>query len=367
MNRSLVSAFAFSVVALVSIEASAHKDVCERTSSVRDAIERNQNRPCDQINDADLQTITDLRYLDMYETSVLRDGDFDGLSKLQALNLQGQRLSRLEPNVFSGLTSLTSITIESGRLRRLPKTVFAGLTSLQNLILPGAGIESFSPGVFDGLTSLQALNITGNSPKTALPAGLFKDLKSLKWLYIDKGTFSATAPSVFAQLSSIKEISQQDDQAQEPQRSSPRSTPRKRIASAGNLFVTATSNACVYMEQMESIDSDLKTVPANISAERALCSKIVYLNEKTSKTQAQDALIKKVNAIDKAIRVYKQMKSKSNNEGYRELLDDTAKSLQHEQFEMRRAYLMFEKAIDDIAAAKVMRDAANEPEEDTGG
>ena len=67
----------------------------------------------------------------------MRAEDFDGLTSLHTLDLDGNQLAALSAGVFDGLASLQTLGLDGNQLATLPAGVFDGLASLQTLGLGG--------------------------------------------------------------------------------------------------------------------------------------------------------------------------------------------------------------------------------------
>ena len=93
----------------------------------------------------------------------LSSGDFNGLSNLEDLYLDNNRLSSLPADVFAGLSNLQNLDLHSNNLSSLPANIFAGLSNLQNLDLYSNNLSSLPANVFAGLSNLQELYLQGNS------------------------------------------------------------------------------------------------------------------------------------------------------------------------------------------------------------
>lgn len=92
----------------------------------------------------------------------LRQGDFQGLSRLERLTLAGVGLTDLPESVFSDLRGLETLWLAHNRLTRLPERVFSGLSSLGSLSLADNGLTELPPGLFVGLSKLRALDLRAN-------------------------------------------------------------------------------------------------------------------------------------------------------------------------------------------------------------
>ena len=62
-------------------------------------------------------------------------GIFDGLVRLERLNLASNALSVLPTLTFQGLTSLVRLELQHNKLKFLPKNIFKNLNNLKNINL----------------------------------------------------------------------------------------------------------------------------------------------------------------------------------------------------------------------------------------
>ncbi len=108
--------------------------VFDRTGQVRDAIVAAASvSACGDVTEAHLAAIEDLDITDG-GISVLKAGDFSGLTSLKGLSLLGNLLRTVPARVFAGL-NLIFLGLEGNDLAALPAGVFAGLTRLSRLRL----------------------------------------------------------------------------------------------------------------------------------------------------------------------------------------------------------------------------------------
>ena len=89
---------------------------------------------------------------------------FSGLSKLETLNLGGNRLT-IPKEVFSGLSNLRTLNLYGNEMTELPKEVFSGLSKLEGLYLQANLLTELPKEVFSGLSNLKTLYLFGNHLK----------------------------------------------------------------------------------------------------------------------------------------------------------------------------------------------------------
>ena len=190
-------------------------NICDRTPQVETKILMRLGKTsadCGSVTAAELAGIRWLHVVYSYGSlTTLKTGDFDGLTGLRELRLNGNSLSSLPAGIFDDLTSLENLEVAGNRLSSLPAGVFDNLTSLTNLnlghILGPDGrsnnLSSLPAGVFDKLTRLEKLWLDGNS-LSSLPSGVFDKLTSLQWLRLPDNNLSSLPAGIFDKLTSLK-------------------------------------------------------------------------------------------------------------------------------------------------------------------
>ena len=180
--------------------------VCDRTPQVRDGIVAAvpSVNDCKDVTEAHLAAITVLN-LNSTNITVLKSGDFGGLSALYELRLERNQLRTLPSGIFSGLSSLWALFLGNNRLTHLPADVFSGLSALQHIYLNQNQLGSLPADVFSGLTSLVQINLHTNL-LTNLPADVFSGLPSLLQIYLRNNRLTNLSPRLFSGLSSLQSL-----------------------------------------------------------------------------------------------------------------------------------------------------------------
>ena len=135
----------------------------------------------------------------------LSSGDFNGLSNLQYLYLDGNNLTSLPADVFAGLSNLQELDLSENNLTSLPKDIFTGLSNLQELWLDNANLSSLPAEVFAGLSNLQYLYLDRNS-LISLPADVFAGLSNLQELDLNENNLTSLPEDIFTGLSNLQEL-----------------------------------------------------------------------------------------------------------------------------------------------------------------
>ena len=160
---------------------SAVASVCDRSPPVRDALVEATGRDCGDVSEFDLLEVSVLSLWDRGMTE-LDASDFAGLRYLVELGLSSNRLAEIPENTFRDLVNLKILYLGANGLTTVPRAV-RGLSALQELYLWNNAIADLRSDAFDGLSELRDLGLLSNK-LTNLPAGVFWDLKKLRYLHL---------------------------------------------------------------------------------------------------------------------------------------------------------------------------------------
>lgn len=113
-------------------------------------------------------------YLSSNEISTLQSSVFDGISRLQFLDLSWNSIRNIAPNVLSGapFESLKYLYLSPNVLAELRRDVFKSLTKCRTLLLGGNLLTEVPDGLFSGMLSLKILSL-GNNQLANIPSGAF--------------------------------------------------------------------------------------------------------------------------------------------------------------------------------------------------
>ncbi|XP_072175405.1 G-protein coupled receptor GRL101-like isoform X2 [Diadema setosum] len=135
-----------------------------------------------------------LELLDLMNNNLthLESGSFRGLYHLKMLDLDGSPLTGLREN-FADLWSLERLLLKSTNLTVLNATLFSGVGArLKRLNLRGTEIQTIERGTFLNLSRLE--DIVYSSLATPLYPGVFDGLHSLKSMYVYDPRLCCLAP-----------------------------------------------------------------------------------------------------------------------------------------------------------------------------
>ena len=149
--------------------------ICGRTTAVRNeilnvlqnAVTPGYDGTCSGVTPEWLAKVTYLEFhVDEGRITSLRRGDFAGLTGMRRLSFYDQPVTSLPTGLFDGLSRLQSINLERGRLSSLSRGVFDQLRGLTELVLYDNRLSSLGTGVFDGLTAVQTIDLRNNRLQT---------------------------------------------------------------------------------------------------------------------------------------------------------------------------------------------------------
>ena len=176
--------------------------ICSRSPAVVQAIA--DYLSCTDVTDQQLSQITDL-HLGKQGFTSLKAGDLEGLSSLQSLNLDDNRLAELPQDLFAGLANLEFLYLGDNQLRELPDGLFTGLSKLRELTLGGNALEDLPQGLFANLSSLRQLVLAWND-LTRLSEGQFSDLANLEELDLAGNELTTLPDGLLAGLVGLKQL-----------------------------------------------------------------------------------------------------------------------------------------------------------------
>ena len=183
-------------------------NACTRTAQVQDAILAAVSGvdQCGAITETHLSGIEELD-LSNQDISLLRPGDFAGLTTLGTLSLFDNQLTTLPSGVFSGLGKLENLYLRDNRLRGFPEVVLSGLAALKRLDLSGNELRRVSAGAFSGLRALEFLDLSFNQ-LNVLPDGIFSGLPALQDLDLHRNHLLSTSlpDGLFTGLASLESL-----------------------------------------------------------------------------------------------------------------------------------------------------------------
>lgn len=119
------------------------------------------------------------------------------------LDLTGNRIYALQPDMFQNFPHLEYISLSANRISSLGDDVFKGLSNLKELDLDGNVIANISTDSFVGLSKLKTLRVSNNRLRS-IPDGVMEALTSLTKLYLDHNVIATLSSRSFEGLSHVK-------------------------------------------------------------------------------------------------------------------------------------------------------------------
>ena len=124
--------------------------------------------------------LPNLSSLDLSHNQLKEILPLNGLKQLQTLNLQGNKIQKIQEKAFASLPKLVTLNLNFNELQSLPNNIFAQQSNLRNLTLSSNELESLPQEIFKPLENLVKLHLDSNHLKK-LPAGIAY-LKNLQYL-----------------------------------------------------------------------------------------------------------------------------------------------------------------------------------------
>ncbi|PAV59607.1 hypothetical protein WR25_05208 [Diploscapter pachys] len=136
---------------------------------------------------------------------------FRDLRNLTYLNLNGNKLHNLDPEILQGFKkTLTELFIAYNHLKEIPYKAIGGMDNLLHLDLSKNRIQSlynFSRGVFEGgYKSLMNLNLAGNQISSIDDSSVFEQMKNLVYLDLSYNNISHLEDRVFDKLMGLEKL-----------------------------------------------------------------------------------------------------------------------------------------------------------------
>ena len=239
--------------------------VCDRTTQVRDAIvAKAPVSTCGDVTAEHLAAIIGLKLISKNIT-VLKAGDFSGLTALRTLALGNNNLITLPANIFSDLTALEGLALGGNQLSTVDANLFSGLTALQILVLSHNQLSTVDANLFSGLTALQILVLSHNQLST-VDANLFSGLTALEYLDMQDNGLSSLPEDLFSGLTALKELYLHDN---------------KLSSLQANVFFGLTA-----LEGLRLHGNDLSDLPANLFSGLTALKELYLHDNKLSSLQA---------------------------------------------------------------------------------
>jgi len=157
-----------------------------------------------KINESSFSALSKIEILSITDNHAvlgLTPSAFSNLTNLKSLELSDNALKSLPDGLFDGLEKLEKIDLSFNRLN-LTESLFGKPSGIREFMCQDCELESIPKAVLEKLPNLTSLNLNQNSFVT-LPAGAFSAVSSLKELSLDNCRIGSINVDAFRSLASL--------------------------------------------------------------------------------------------------------------------------------------------------------------------
>lgn len=115
---------------------------------------------------------------------------------VKALNLDGNNIASLPPDIFKNATGLTHIFLGGNEIKVLDANTFSSLEKLKYIDFDGNFIETLPEGIFDNNKRLEVLSLM-NMKLSSVPSGLIRNNSRLKEFYLSENKLNHLSDNFF--------------------------------------------------------------------------------------------------------------------------------------------------------------------------
>ena len=130
---------------------------------------------------------------------------FNGLDSLQTIDFHGNKISRVERLSFRSLDKLVDVNLGANKISSIEAYAFEKKESLNKLYLDLNELTRLESSMFNGLSLLTELELSNNS-LDSLESGTFANLKSLKKLSLSHNKINSIMVDPFEGLRNLTEL-----------------------------------------------------------------------------------------------------------------------------------------------------------------
>jgi len=149
------------------------------------------------------------KYISRFEPNV-----FQGVHKLNFLQIIDNPLAELPPGLFNPLVNLKLLEIEQTEIKILPSGIFRSLRKLEKLVLTNTPLKSLPQNIFNNLASLNWLEVSF-SQITEIPQNTFENNTNLKTLILSGNLIDELRHDLFRTLTGLQSLDLQNNKIQE--------------------------------------------------------------------------------------------------------------------------------------------------------
>lgn len=148
-----------------------------------------------------------LRIVDAFGCSVkeVTKQSFYGLTKVQKIVLDDNKIEKIVENSFDDLTELNLLYLDNNKITDLPIKLFEKLENLDTLYLNGNQLTKLDENLFRNNKKLALLHLNENKLQT-LPAGIFDGLTQMRQIWLKSNEIVDLPANIFDQCDSLVDI-----------------------------------------------------------------------------------------------------------------------------------------------------------------
>ncbi|GJQ65775.1 hypothetical protein Trydic_g11950 [Trypoxylus dichotomus] len=148
---------------------------------------------------------------------------FKTLDEITDINLQGNKIEKIEPGSFNNLVFLVDLNLSYNNISQLPPNIFDENDELMSVDMRGNPLEKIDTSIFSNLEQLilsncqlrefdgseleQVVNLDlSNNLLTELPSGVFRNMINLEYLNLSRNRLTSLPSDIFANNSRLSRI-----------------------------------------------------------------------------------------------------------------------------------------------------------------
>ena len=172
-----------------------HHGICGRTQEVQETILRALPgvSGCAGVSADDLASITGTLDLSGQSIGELRHDDLEGLTEVRTVDLSGNGLDMIPPDIFNETISLEEMLIQGNELTRLPTNPWVTNENLLRIDASGNAIDEMHAGAFP-YPNLRYVDLSGNSIGR-LAGDEFETATRIEEINLENNQLHGVAPS----------------------------------------------------------------------------------------------------------------------------------------------------------------------------
>lgn len=160
------------------------------------------------IEDRAFANMPDLRVLDLKGNSLatLRPDMFLGAGSLESLHLSSNVLTTVPDGAFHNMPMLKKLDLDKNKYIQLQENALENLNAVTSISLSNCALTEVPSKALAKLTQLEDLNLHGNNFSRSLGAGVFSDLRELKAINLDSCHIDLIHEKAFDKVTKLKSL-----------------------------------------------------------------------------------------------------------------------------------------------------------------